>query len=211
MLYSCLVDADYLDTEKFMSGGSVQRGGYDSLPALLEKLEKHIAGFFPPKNEINRCRCQILQNCLDAGAGPKGIYTLTVPTGGGKTVSSLAFALRHAVKNGMRRAIYVIPYTSIIEQNAAVFREILGANNVIEHHSGAALDADEEIQGSKSNQRLAAENWDAPVIVTTAVQFFESFYSNRPSKCRKLHNIPLQIGNHFAHSSHSPHGECGLK
>ncbi len=193
MLYSCLVDADYLDTEEFMSGGSVQRGGYDSLPALLEKLEKHIAGFFPPKNEINRCRCQILQNCLDAGAGPKGIYTLTVPTGGGKTVSSLAFALRHAVKNGMRRVIYVIPYTSIIEQNAAVFREILGANNVIEHHSGATLDADEEIQGSKSNQRLAAENWDAPVIVTTAVQFFESFYSNRPSKCRKLHNIANSV------------------
>ncbi|MGN1002940.1 MAG: CRISPR-associated helicase Cas3' [Oscillospiraceae bacterium] len=189
MLYSCLVDADYLDTEEFMSGGSVQRGGYDPLPVLLEKLERHIAAYFPPKNELNRCRCGILQSCLDAGKGPKGIYTLTVPTGGGKTVSSLAFALRHAVKNGMRRVIYVIPYTSIIEQNAAVFREILGENNVVEHHSGAALDEDAEIQDSKSRQRLAAENWDAPVIVTTSVQFFESLYSNRPSKCRKLHNI----------------------
>ena len=193
MLYSCLVDADYLDTEEFMSGGSVRRGEYDSLPTLLDRLEQHIAGYFPPKNELNRSRCQILKNCMDAGSGPKGIYTLTVPTGGGKTIASLAFALRHAVKNNMRRIIYVIPYTSIIDQNAAVFRQILGAQNVIEHHSGAAFDSDEETNGTKSLLRLAAENWDAPVIVTTAVQFFESLYSNRPSKCRKLHNIANSV------------------
>lgn len=189
MLYSCLVDADYLDTEEFMSAGTVRRGEYDPLPVLLDRLERHITGYYPPKSELNRIRCEILQNCLDAGTGPKGIYTLTVPTGGGKTVSSLAFALRHAVQNNMRRVIYVVPYTSIIEQNADVFRQILGDRNVIEHHSGAVSDSNEEINDSKSWQRLAAENWDAPVIVTTAVQFFESLYSNRPSKCRKLHNI----------------------
>lgn len=193
MLYSCLVDADYLDTEEFMSGGSIHRGRYDSLPVLLDRLERHIAGYFPPKSELNRRRCQILQSCLNAGPGPKGIYTLTVPTGGGKTVSSLAFALRHAVINNMRRIIYVIPYTSIIEQNAEVFRGILGENNVIEHHSGATFDSDEETNDEKSRQRLAAENWDAPVIVTTSVQFFESLYANRPSKCRKLHNIANSV------------------
>lgn len=193
MLYSCLVDADYLDTEAFMSGGTVERGGCDSLPVLLDRLDRYIASWFPPKSELNRYRCQILQKCLDTSSGPKGIYTLTVPTGGGKTVSSLAFALRHAVKNGMRRVIYVIPYTSIIEQNAAEFRKILGETNVIEHHSGAASDSEEETQGVKSRQRLATENWDAPVIVTTAVQFFESLYANRPSKCRKLHNIANSV------------------
>ena len=193
MLYSCLVDADYLDTEEFMSGGSIRRGEYDSLPVLLDRLEQHIAGYFPPQNELNRSRCQILKSCMDAGSGPKGIYTLTVPTGGGKTVASLAYALRHAVKNNMRRIIYVIPYTSIIEQNAEVFRQILGDQNVVEHHSGAAFDSEEETNDTKSRQRLAAENWDAPVIVTTAVQFFESLYSNRPSKCRKLHNIANSV------------------
>lgn len=193
MLYSCLVDADYLDTEEFMSGGNIRQVKYDSLPVLLDRLEQHIAGYFPPKSELNRSRCQILQNCLDAGSGSKGIYTLTVPTGGGKTVSSLAFALRHAVKNNMRRIIYVIPYTSIIEQNAEVFRRILGDRNVVEHHSGATFDSEEETNDANSLQRLAAENWDAPVIVTTAVQFFESLYANRPSKCRKLHNIANSV------------------
>ena len=193
MLYSCLVDADYLDTEEFMSGGNVQRGGYDSLPELWERFKRYIAGFFPPRSELNRLRCEILKSCMDAGSGQKGIYTLTVPTGGGKTVASLAFALRHAIENNMRRIIYVIPYTSIIEQNARVFRDILGEDNVIEHHSGAAFDSDEEINGEKSRQRLASENWDAPVIVTTAVQFFESIYANRSSKCRKLHNIANSV------------------
>lgn len=193
MLYSCLVDADFLDTEAFMSGGTVERADHDPLPVLLERLEKYIAPWFPPKNSLNRMRCEILQTCLDAGDRPKGIYTLTVPTGGGKTVASLAFALRHAVRHQMKRVIYVIPYTSIIEQNAAVFRGILGERNVVEHHSGAGFDTDEETGGSKSAQRLAAENWDAPVIVTTAVQFFESLYGSRSSKCRKLHNIANSV------------------
>ena len=193
MLYSCLVDADYLDTEEFMSGGTVARGGYASLPELWERLERHIALFYPPRGELNRLRCRILEACMDAGAAPKGVYTLTVPTGGGKTIASLAFALRHAIQNGMRRIIYVIPYTSIIEQNALVFRSILGENNVLEHHSGACFDSDEETNVEESRQRLASENWDAPVVVTTAVQFFESIYSNRASKCRKLHNIANSV------------------
>lgn len=193
MLYSCLVDADYLDTEKFMTGGCEQRGGYDAMPLLLERLNTHTAKWFPPKTELNRSRCEILEQCKAAASQPRGIYSLTVPTGGGKTVASLAFALKHAVENGMDRVIYVIPYTSIIEQNAEVFRSILGENNVVEHHSGVRADDDGETGESNVFQRLAAENWDAPVIVTTAVQFFESLYSNRPSQCRKLHNIANSV------------------
>lgn len=193
MLYSCLVDADYLNTEQFMAGGAVQRGDYAGLPTLLDRLRQYIRPWFPPKTPLNEKRCAILDACLQAGPSPRGIYTLTVPTGGGKTAASLAFALRHGVEHQMQRVIYVIPYTSIIEQNAEVFRTILGAENVIEHHTGALFDGDGEIQDAKSRQRLACENWDAPVIVTTSVQFFESLYANRPSKCRKLHNIANSV------------------
>lgn len=193
MLYSCLVDADYLDTEAFMTANSVNRVSYDPLPVLLERLNTHIQKWFPPKTELNRSRCEILEQCLAAGSKPRGVYSLTVPTGGGKTVASLAFALKHAVENGLDRVIYVIPYTSIIEQNAEVFRDILGSNNVVEHHSGVRLDDYNETGKDNLFQRLAAENWDAPVIVTTAVQFFESLYSNRPSQCRKLHNMANSV------------------
>ena len=193
MLYSCLVDADYLDTEAFMAEQPPQRGGYDPLPTLLERLDSHIRPWFPGNTALNRKRCAILSQCLEHASGPRGIYSLTVPTGGGKTVSSLAFALKHAVENGMDRVIYVIPYTSIIEQNAAVFRQILGENNVVEHHSGVRFEDDDETNHANCFQRLAAENWDAPVIVTTAVQFFESLHSNRASQCRKLHNIANSV------------------
>ena len=193
MLYSCLVDADYLDTERFMAEMPLQRDGYDSLSVLLERLNAYIRPWFPGNTELNKNRCAILSECLEKAALPRGIYSLTVPTGGGKTVSSLAFALRHAVRQGLSRVIYVIPYTSIIEQNAAVFRDILGENNVVEHHSGVSFDEDGETDKNNQFQRLVAENWDAPVIVTTAVQFFESLYSNRPSQCRKLHNIANSV------------------
>lgn len=193
MLYSCLVDGDFLDTEAFMSGGTVQRQGYDPLETLLERLNAYIAPWFPGKTELNRNRCAILSQCLKAASQPRGVYSLTVPTGGGKTVSSLAFALKHAVEHGLDRVIYVVPYTSIIEQNADVFRGILGENNVVEHHSGVTFDEDEETNKDNQFQRLAAENWDAPVIVTTAVQFFESLYANRSSQCRKLHNIANSV------------------
>ena len=193
MLYSCLVDGDYLDTEAFLRAAPPPRSGHDPLPVLLELLEGHISGWWPPKTDLNRRRCQILRACLDGGDRPRGLYTLTVPTGGGKTVASLAFALRHAIANGLDRVIYIIPYTSIIEQNAAVFRDILGEGNVVEHHSGVNWDPEDETAPAQYRQTLAAENFDAPVVVTTAVQFFESLYASRPSQCRKLHNCSNSV------------------
>ena len=193
MLFSCLVDADFLDTESFMRPGKPERGVGEPLPVLLDKLRAHVAGWLQaePTSDLNYRRTQILRACLQGDRQPRGLYTLTVPTGGGKTISSMAFALSHAVKHGLSRVIYVIPYTSIIEQNAAVFRGILGEDNVLEHHSG--VDFDDDMQDAENDRmqklRLAAENWDAPVIVTTAVQFFESLYAARTSQCRKLHNL----------------------
>lgn len=172
MLYSCLVDADFLDTERFMNGEQ-GRGGYDDLPTLLKRLEDYIAPWQNPKTELNRLRCKMLNACMDAGSKPKGIYTLTVPTGGGKTVASLAFALRHAVANGMKRVIYVIPYTSIIEQNAGVFRNVLGDGNVLEHHSGVEFDLSDGASPEEIRRALASENWDMPLVVTTAARFFD--------------------------------------
>ena len=122
MLYSCLADADFLDTEAFMEPGSSNRGG-GSLEGLLEKLEAYISGWFPPKNALNAKRCELLRSCLKAGETQPGLFTLTIPTGGGKTAASLAFALKHAKANNLRRNMYVAPYTSIIEQNAQQFRE----------------------------------------------------------------------------------------
>ena len=193
MLYSCLVDADYLDTETFMTEVHQLRKGYDPLPVLMDRLNAYVRPWFPGKTELNRNRCNILRQCLDSASQPRGVYSLTVPTGGGKTIASLAFALKHAVENGLDRVIYVIPYTSIIEQNAAVFRRILGENNVVEHHSGILFDEEGETNRKNQFQRLASENWDAPVIVTTAVQFFESLYSSRSSQCRKLHNMANSV------------------
>ena len=192
MLYSCLVDADFLDTERFMDGDR-GRGGCDDIPTLLSRLEKYVAQWQSPQSELDRLRCDILNTCMEAGSKARGIYTLTVPTGGGKTVSSLAFALRHAAAHGMQRVIYVIPYTSIIEQNAEVFRKILGARNVLEHHCGVQLDIEDGAGPEQVRCALAAENWDMPVVVTTAVQFFESIYANRSSKCRKLHNLANSV------------------
>ena len=192
MLYSCLVDADFLDTEQFMNGDR-GRGGYDEIPTLLKRLEAHIARWKNPETELDRLRCEILNTCMEAGGKPKGIYTLTVPTGGGKTTASLAFALRHAAEHGMKRVVYVIPYTSIIEQNAQVFRNILGDGNVLEHHSAVEFDLRDGAPPKEVRCALAAENWDMPVVVTTAVQFFESLYANRSSKCRKLHNLANSV------------------
>ena len=188
MLYSCLVDADFLDTEVFMNGDR-GRGGGDDIKTLLSRLEAYISPWKNPQTALNRLRCEILNTCMETGEKPRGIYTLTVPTGGGKTVASLAFALRHAVSHGMKRVIYVIPYTSIIEQNAQVFRDILGEGNVLEHHSGVQFDLSDGAAPEETRRALATENWDMPVVVTTAVQFFESIYASRSSKCRKLHNL----------------------
>lgn len=202
MLYSCLVDADYLDTERFFYEGKITRETGQSIEVLLDKLEDHMKSFesdsLKEREEdiLNQKRRQVLQACIQhGGQGKKGLYTLTVPTGGGKTLSSLAFALHHAKARGMDRVIYVIPFTSIIDQTAQVFRDALGEENVIEHHSGAEYVAEEGgIDDTNICRKvLATENWDAPVIITTAVQFFESLYASRSSRCRKLHHIANSV------------------
>lgn len=191
MLYSCLVDADFLDTEYFMKEGQTQREAGEEPSVLLEKLKKHVAGWLLNEDTetVNGRRTEILRHCFECGHKERGIFQLTVPTGGGKTIASLAFALQHAVENQMDRVIYVIPYTSIIEQNAAVFREILGEQNVLENHYNVDYESTEELKP----MQLASENWDKPVVVTTNVQFFESLFANKSSKCRKLHNIANSV------------------
>ena len=191
MLYSCLVDADFLDTEYFMKEGRTQRETGEESSALLEKMKKHVAGWLLNEDTetVNGRRTEILRHCFECGHKERGIFQLTVPTGGGKTIASLAFALQHAVENQMDRVIYVIPYTSIIEQNAAVFRKILGEQNVLENHYNVDYESTEELKP----MQLASENWDKPVVVTTNVQFFESLFANKSSKCRKLHNIANSV------------------
>lgn len=189
MLFSSLVDADFLDTEKFMQEDKfTQRGQYPQLGELLPRFNQHMAAFAAEAEHtpVNRLRAQILQDCREAAAKPAGMFSLTVPTGGGKTLSGMAFALEHAICHGKRRIIYAIPYTSIIEQTANIYRNIFG-NCVVEHHSN--LDPDREDYQS----RLAAENWDAPIIVTTNVQLFESLFASRTSRCRKLHNLANSV------------------
>lgn len=191
MLYSCLVDADFLDTENFMKNGNTGRSQGEPIETLLSKLEDYISGWLKntDTDTINGRRTEILRNCLNEGKREKGIFRLTVPTGGGKTIASLAFALRHAVEHKMDRIIYVIPYTSIIEQNADVFRAILGKDNVLENHYHVDYSSSEELRP----MQLACENWDMPVVVTTSVQFFESLFGNKSSKCRKIHNIANSV------------------
>ena len=190
MLYSCLVDADFLDTESFMQPKRPeQRQGFPSIPALLQRFDHYMGALLDgaEPTKVNRIRAEVLHSCREMAQTGPGVFSLTVPTGGGKTLSSMAFALRHAQKHGKRRVIYVIPYTSIIEQTADVFRKAFGehADAVVEHHSSAESDPAEEDR----NTRLATENWDAPLIVTTTVQFLESLIAARSSRCRKLHNI----------------------
>lgn len=192
MLFSCLVDADFLDTEAFMR--EKRKSGAQPMTELLARLDRYTAPWFPPKNELNRLRCEILSACRERGRQETpGLFTLTVPTGGGKTVASLAFALEHAVAAGMKRIIYVVPYTSIIEQTADVFREILGADQVLEHHSGVLYETGDHATAESISMAQATENWDISVVVTTAVRFFESLYSNRPSACRKLHHLAKSV------------------
>ena len=196
MIYSCLVDADFQDTQTFMDGAPVPRGGCAEIEELCGRMRERAARYLANGSESVVCRQRnaALRACLERGrAWEQGLYTLTVPTGGGKTLSSMAFALSHAVRHGMKRIIYVIPYTSIIEQNAKVFADVLGAENVLEHHSQVEIADDGEETPEAYRKRLACENWDAPVVVTTAVQFFESLYAARTSKCRKLHNIANSV------------------
>ena len=196
MLFSCLVDADYTDTGAVMDNSPYLPASSSSMEELWRRLETYVSGWFPPKGALNMQRCVILEQCMSAGAqyGP-GLFTLTVPTGGGKTVASLSFALAQAKARRMKRIVYVIPYTSIIEQTAQAFREILGDENVLEFHSGVQFDQQEDDASSPEAVPLtrSVETWDVPVIVTTAVQFFESLYACQPSKCRKLHNLAQSV------------------
>lgn len=186
MMFSCLVDADFIDTERFLDPQkAANRGGYSSLTQIADKLYAavDILEKNAPDTPVNKVRAEVRDACEKTAESPTGLFSLSVPTGGGKTLSTTAFALRHALRNDQRRIIYVIPYTSIIEQTARVLIKILGSENVIEHHSNLSPDRE------SPRSRLAAENWDAPIIVTTNVQFFESLYSAKSSRCRKLHNI----------------------
>lgn len=190
MLYSCLVDADFLDTENYMERDRFeQRSKFCSIAQLLDRFKHHIERLEQDAQdtEVNKIRKRIRNKCILMAAEKQGIYSISVPTGGGKTLSTLAFALEHALTHNLDRIIYVIPYTSIIEQNADVFRAAVGDDQVVEHHS--SIDIDE----ITPKARLAAENWDAPVIVTTSVQFFESLFAAKPSRCRKLHNIAKSV------------------
>ncbi len=193
LLFSALVDADFLDTEAFMDARrAVGRQGHRPLQDYAQRLDAHLATLSQSvadsgrsKEPVMRARAEVLQQCLDKASLPPGVFRLAVPTGGGKTLSSLAFALRHAALHGKRRVVYAIPYTSIIEQTGDVFAQIFGRDAVIEHHSQADGDDSQETVRS----RLACENWDAPLIVTTNVQLFESLFAARTSRCRKLHRL----------------------
>lgn len=197
MLFSCLVDADFLETERFMDGERAARrdaiAGMD-FPSLQSRLDAHFQKLAAKatasgtgNSPINAIREEVRADCVAAASEGPGLFTLTVPTGGGKTLSSMAFALRHAANYRLDRVIYVIPYTSIIEQNAQVLREVFGDNAVLEHHGNVDYDK------GPADIRLLAENWDAPIVVTTSVQFFESLHANRASACRKLHNLARSV------------------
>jgi len=206
MLFSCLVDADSLETERFYAeanGETVDRGNFTDLTILRDRLAAHMEAVEGRVEEtaLNALRAEVLAHAKAGAEKPPGLFTLTVPTGGGKTLASLSFALDHAVRHGLRRVVYVIPFTSIIEQTAQVFRGALGTDaDILEHHASFDWEAaakawakgrDRDDEGGDPIAKLhrAAENWDVPIVVTTAVQFFESLYSASRSRCRKLHNL----------------------
>lgn len=192
ILFSCLVDADFLDTEQFMQPDkSIARASNIQLKDLLPKLESFLSGL-KSDTLVNKIRKEIQDCCREAANKPKGVYSLTVPTGGGKTLSSLLWAMLHAIKNGKRRIIVAIPYTSIITQTATIFKNIFGDEAVLEHHSNYDYHDGENILDFNV-ERMATENWDAPIIVTTNVQLFESMYASHPGRCRKLHNIANSV------------------
>lgn len=202
MLFSCLVDADRLDTEAFINPEQAAlRGGKKTLHELSPLLEKHLADKrheiiekHKDKSIVNIVRNQVQDECRKKAVCESGFYSLTVPTGGGKTLSSLLWAMKHALQNDKRRIIIAIPYTSIIVQTVQILRDIFGTENVLEHHSNVSyesfcdkVEADED--KLVQQMKLATENWDYPIVVTTNVQLFESMYSNKPTPCRKLHNL----------------------
>lgn len=203
MLFSTLVDADFLDTERhFRAETASLRGSELTLDALWERFRRDQDSRFvaAPTTTVNHARRQIYEACLAAAEAPPGIFTLTVPTGGGKTRSAMAFALRHALRNKQERIVVAVPFISITEQTAATYRSIFELEQtaemvVLEHHSNVigAVEQDEDFHPRQVSARLAAENWDAPVIVTTTVQLFESLFGNATSRCRKLHRLAHSV------------------
>jgi CRISPR-associated endonuclease/helicase Cas3 len=191
MLYSCLVDADFLDTERFMKNGAAERGDFPALAEYRGKLAAYTAPWLEkPRGELGEKRSAILRAADAAGVRKPGLFTFTAPTGSGKTIASMSFALAHAEANDLRRVIYVIPYCSIIEQTQAVFESVFGDGSIVAHYADVEYKTGENKAGGDRDKRyLAAENWDAPVILTTTVQFFESLFGCRSSRCRKLHNL----------------------
>ena len=205
MLYSALVDADSLDTEAHALGGThAQRGNATTLAELWQRYEAFLAGEqYVADTVVNRVRNEVHEACLHAACEPSGLFKLTVPTGGGKTRSAMAFALQHGMKHRMRRVVMAVPFTTITQQTADVYRHIFeqGYSNaeriVLEHHSAGVEGSGSPDEGSPGAravwQRLAAENWDAPIVVTTTVQLFESLFSNLRGKTRKLHNLSRSV------------------
>ena len=200
MIFSALVDADYRDTENHFEPQKTHARGEWTRPADLwpifraDQLRMMWNG--RGSSAVNRVRRVIYHDCVRSAEFPPGVFRLTVPTGGGKTRSALAFALRHAVthpQTGFRRIIVALPYTSIIDQTAREYRAIFGDRLVLEHHSQLEMPSREDQDELRLWHRLASENWDHPLIVTTTVQLFESLFHNRPSRCRKLHNIAGSI------------------
>lgn len=199
MIFSCLVDADFKDTEKFYAGLENRKTDREwpslqkLLPDFLSRFDTHMAGKRDKSSHLNRLRSDVLDHVRSKASDVPGLFTLTVPTGGGKTLASLGFALDHACTHGLGRVIYAIPFTSIVDQTADIFRAILGEEHVLEHHS--AIDEEKSRPGHFADRqqqdklKLAMEDWAAPVVVTTNVQLFESLFAARPSRARKLHNI----------------------
>jgi CRISPR-associated endonuclease/helicase Cas3 len=201
-LFSALVDADFLDTEQhFNAGRSEYRGSDVTLAELWPRFQADQRRFDDtPDTSINRSRRKIYQACLEAATLPPGFFRLTVPTGGGKTRSGMAFALRHALAHGQRRVVVAVPFITITQQTANVYRDIFNVVDdrtpaVLEHHSGMPeFTKDPNTYDPQAVwARLAAENWDAPIIITTTVQFFESLFASNTSRCRKLHRLAKSV------------------
>ncbi len=206
MVFSCLVDADFLDTEAHFDPDNLTLRNTEltkeeklqhliNMWQQLEKNQEQLTAKSKP-GIVNTVRAEVLNACLQESQREPGVFRLLVPTGGGKTLSGLAFALQHAIKYKLERIIFAVPYTSIIEQTVNVYRSIFGVEAVLEHHSASSdkvFNEVDEANEAKIRAKLATQNWDAPLVVTTTVQLFESLFNNHPSKCRKLHNLSKAV------------------
>ncbi|MET8124505.1 CRISPR-associated endonuclease Cas3'' [Streptomyces sp. NPDC005065] len=195
MVFSCVVDADYLDTAAHFAGGKARVAARAEMGMLLERFERRRARLLAGRvaSPVDELRGRVYEEALAAAVGVPGMYVLHVPTGGAKTIAAGGFALRHAAEHGLGRVVFAVPYISITQQNADVYRDLLDPSAgsdaepvVLEHHSSVELD---EEDGAGAWARLAAENWDAPVVVTTTVQLFQSLFARKPSAMRKLHRL----------------------